>query len=315
MVESSYTDLVTKYGGMKPAARATGLSFGKIQRGFHKETRQLERPIKPRIEQTYVTPKYIKPNIVKTLAIFDPHDDPRIAKDRFKWMGYHAKHGGYDRIVCGGDVADLLSLCSHVKNESFNGRFKGTFQDDLTSLNEALGLFQSESGGMRVDGVLGNHDIRAKLYEGQNPETNGTMHHALMNVFSSNNWHMLEYGKRITHEGVDYLHTPFVKGSGTKPMGGKTLMQRQAQRILRPMVFGHNHMFGCYTEEKDDGEGGNVWMVNAPCSLPHGFIFDYVGDAPSGWSYGVVSVKTVNQKIIGVDMVSMVELQAEWEAR
>lgn len=230
-------------------------------------------------------------------------------------MGYHAKHGGYSHIVHGGDVFDLLSLCSHVKNDSHAGRFKGTFQDDLVSGNDALGCFQQESGNMPVYGIMGNHDWRAKLYEGTNPETNGTMHHALMSVFKSNNWHMEDYGKRITREGVDYLHTPFQKGSGTKPMSGKTLMQRQAQRIVRPMVFGHNHMYGAYTEEKDDGEGGNVWMINAPCSLPQGFIFDYVGDAPSGWSYGVVCVKTLDQKVIGVDMISMVELQAEFESR
>lgn len=92
-------------------------------------------------------------------------------------------------------------------------------------------------------------------------------------------------------------------------------MSRQAKRIVRPMVFGHNHMMGVYTEEKDDGEHGNVWMVNVPCSLPQGFVFDYVGDSPSGWSYGVMSITTLEEKIISVKMISMIELQAEWEAR
>ncbi len=312
---TTYRDLVEKYGGMKPAARATGISFGKIQRGFHKENKQLDRPITQRVESTYSHPAYVKPKLVKTLAIFDSHDDPRIDKDRFRWMGYHAKHGGYSHIVHGGDVFDLLSLCSHVKNESYGGRFKGTFHDDIVSGNDALGCFQQESGNIPVFGILGNHDIRAKIYESEHPETNGTMHHALMNVFKSNNWHMEDYGKRLTIEGVDYIHTPFAKGSGTKPLGGQNIMARQAKRIVRPMVFGHNHMWGVYTEEKDDGNHGNVTMINVPCSLPHGFVFDYVGDSPSGWSYGVFEIVTLDGKIVGAKLHSMLELQMHWESR
>ena len=312
----SFRDLVEKYGGMKPAARATGLSFGKIQRGVNREKRQLEKKMIPRLE---VLPEpeqpYTKPNLKHTLFITDSHDDPKIPKDRFKWMGYHAKHGNYDHIVHGGDVLDLQSLCSHVKNETFTGRFKGTYQDDLSSFNEALGLFQQESGNRKVIGVLGNHDIRAKIYENLNPETQGTMHHALMRVFETNNWHMLEYGHRLTVEGVDYIHTPFAKGSGTKPLGGQNIMARQAKRIVRSMAFGHNHMAGVYTEDKDDGAHGNVWMINGPCSLPQGFMFDYVGESPSGWSYGVTRVTTLDERVISVKFFSMTELQAEWEAR
>jgi predicted phosphodiesterase len=310
---TTYRELVEKYGGMKPAARATGLSFGKIQRGIRKEENQLDKFV--RQECFYETPPYIKPNLVKTLVISDTHDDPRIAKDRWRWMGYHAKKYQYDHIIHLGDVLDLLSLCDHVRNDSHGGRFKGTYQDDLASLNESLGLFQSESGNIPVYGVLGNHDIRAKTYENRFPETNGTLHHMLMQVFKSNNWHMKEYGERLTVEGVDYIHTPFAKGSGTKPLGGQNIMARQAKRIVRPMAFGHNHMRGVYTEDKDDGEHGNVWMINVPCSLPQGYVFDYVGDSPSGWSYGVLSITTMGEKILSDKMYSMIELQKDWEER
>ncbi len=311
----SYRDLLDKYPSIREASRQTGIPYTTLQNNLKRELKQIEKPIMPRVSTQYIQEPYVQPILKRTLAIADTHDDPNIPKDRFKWMGYHAKHGKYDHVIHLGDVADLLSLCTHVPNESYHGRFKGTYQDDLTSLNESLGLFQSESGNIPVYGVLGNHDIRAKLYETKYPETNGTMHHALMRVFESNNWHMKEYGQRMTVEGVDYIHTPFAKGSGTKPLGGQNIMSRQAKRIVRPMVFGHNHMRGVYTEEKDDGEHGNVVMINVPCSLPQGFVFDYVGDSPSGWSYGVYEIVTLDGKIIAEKLHSMIELQIEWEAR
>lgn len=205
----SYRELLDKYPSMREASRQTGIPYTTLQNNIKRELRQLEKPILPRVSTPYIQAPYVQPKLKKILAIYDTHDDPNIPKDRFRWMGYHAKHGRYDHIIHGGDLVDFLSLCTHVPNESYHGRFKGTYQDDLSSLNEALGLFQSESGNIPVRGVLGNHDIRAKLYETKFPETNGTMHHAFERVLKANNWDMLDYGRRLTVEGVDFLHTPF----------------------------------------------------------------------------------------------------------
>lgn len=248
--------------------------------------------------------------VKRFMVMSDTHDAPNISKDRFSWMGHWAKINNYDYVVHCGDVADLESLCTHVGNETYNGRFKGTIEQDFTSLKEALEAFKTASGGLTVRGVLGNHDWRPWFFADRNPELYGFIQHAFTDMFIKAGWDMLPYGDRLTIDGVDFIHTPMQKGSNKKPMGGETLMQRYAKRIRRPVCFGHNHMSGVYTEHKDDG--GKVTLINVPCSLPQGYLPAYTKGSPTGWTYGIYELTVRGGDIIGHRLISMVELEAAY---
>jgi predicted phosphodiesterase len=248
----------------------------------------------------------------RIFVMSDTHDEPDLPKDRFAWMGHWAKKYDYDHVIHCGDVADLQSLCSHVGNETYNGRFKGTIEADFASLKTALKTFNDASGGMPVKGVMGNHDHRPWYFADRNPELFGFVQAVYKDIFVQAGWDMALYGSRLTVDGVDFIHTPMQKGSKHKPMGGETLMQRYAKRVRRPVCFGHNHMDGTYSEHKDDGVGGKLTIINVPCSLPQGHIPSYAKDSPTGWSYGVYELTVMNGDIIGHRLISMVELEAEY---
>lgn len=250
------------------------------------------------------------PKLEKTVIVLpDLHDAPGLCQDRFKWIGQYLNDEQPDAVINIGDTADLESLCSHVKNESWEGKFKPSFLSDLESLNKSLELinqhYKPENKPVRHI-TLGNHEHRAWTFVSANPEMYGVQD-LLTKTLEQNGWTWSKYGEYFTYENVDFTHVPFGSGMG-KPIGGKTAMQRIANESIRDLVFGHTHRFGYFTTPKL-GPDRKVTVVNVGCGLPWGKVQDYARLASTGWWWGIVKLSIKDGAINGFEQIPMYQLE------
>ncbi len=84
---------------------------------------------------------------LKVCAIGDVHDAPDIPKDRARWLGRWVADTRPDVVVQIGDIATLDSLNSHVSNETYTGRAKPVFEEDMASLKEFMAAYDEGRGG------------------------------------------------------------------------------------------------------------------------------------------------------------------------
>jgi hypothetical protein len=305
-LETAAIAAVERYGGYRPASRATGISESTLRdrvkrakEGFvpppHKITsygqilegiRSLVKA-KPRmsIRADVEKPVIERSEYIRCLDIGDTHDHPKRNKDRFYWMGCLAREQKVDYINHIGDFADFDSLNSHVKNETYNGRFKPTFEQDLASLRLALAEFERGLEGYDCPKhiTFGNHEHRAWRFEDNNPEIYGMMQHAITSIFEEFGWTWTKYGEWHFISGVGYTHCPF--NSMGKPYGGKTQHSRVAADTNHDVVMGHSHQQQQFRAAKLNHE--DVTIINLGCALPQGEYEDYAELSNGGWWWGV----------------------------
>ena len=247
--------------------------------------------------------------ITRVLAIGDLHDDPYIAKDRFRWIGRMIADTAPDRVVQIGDICDLESLSFHSPNDSDSGRYKPRFMADLASLREALDeMFEPVrrmSAAPRFDLTLGNHENRIWRFEETAPETAGMLQRDFMVLVSGYGIAAHKYGAWLRIGGIGFTHAPFsVMG---KPIGGMTAAQTVARQATFDVVQGHTHKFQHITSPKV-GDDERVTVVDLGCALPQGHVQPYAKHTMTGWTWGVVELLIRAGRIQGVNQVPMFEV-------
>lgn len=246
---------------------------------------------------------------IKILVIGDAHDHPNIPKDRFRWMGKFAAAERPDVIVQIGDFATLDSLNSHIPDETFAGRLKGTFLDDLASLTEAMGEFNTAlpSGyAPRKWVTLGNHEERIWRSEDNAPHVAGMMVQAFTDVLDRHKWGWSRFGAYEFIGGVGFTHVPLSEMG--RPMGGKTSELRISNELCYSLVFGHTHKRRSWRAAKL-GPFQHVTVINAGCALPYGHTEDFAKHHLTGWSWGVDLLTIQGSHIIDENFVSMLDLE------
>lgn len=252
----------------------------------------------------------MKQKVKRVVVLPDLHDDPSLSKDRFKWIGKYLTHEQPDAVIGIGDTADFESLCSHVKNESFQGKFKPSFLKDLASLNEALALLNKHYKPKNKPFkhiTLGNHEHRVWTFCDDNPEMFG-MQDLLTDVLKNNGWNYSKYGEYVNYSGVDFTHVPF------NSMGRPTSSLNQiANKSNRDIVFGHTHRFD-YISAAKFGNNKKITVVNVGCGLPWGHVQGYAKLSSTGWWWGVVMLTIYKGRIEAISMVPMFELEERFGA-
>ena len=297
----SLRDLVAQHGSKAAAARALGWPVTTFKDRLAAESRgepitveaitEAYRPAAPDIGPRE-TPKYrvIAPEgkFLRVLAIGDSHDHPGIPdKSRFSLMGRYAAQEQPDVIVHIGDFLDLHSLCSHTREDTYAGKGKPSFQQDIDSAAEAMAAFEAElPAGYRPRKhiTLGNHEDRAWRYENANPATVGQLTGQVENLFESHGWTHQRFGHWTLCGGVLFTHVPrTIMG---RPVGGKTVENTIANDSTRSLVFGHTHRFNTVRRAKY-GYNHGVTVVNVGTSMPPGYVADYAEGLPTAISYGI----------------------------
>lgn len=293
------------------AAKQLGLSAATVRRYLREQrTRQAHGVVN--IEKYYTVYADVLPEgeEVHVLAIGDMHDDPRLDKQRFGWIGQLACERAPDAIIQIGDIATFDSLCRYDDNSSYRGKSKPLFMDDIASLREALETFDEGLGDFvpKIKHItLGNHEDRIESFSDRHPEIYGMMSGEFLDLLNKYNWTYSPFGKIIFIAGVGFTHVPLNEMG--KPYGGKTAETQIANDITHDIVLGHSHRNRVHTGAKI-GDGKFVRVVNLGSALPSGHIEGYAKHSATGWSYGVYWLTIKDRHIASWEFISMDDLEA-----
>ena len=247
--------------------------------------------------------------VLRGIAIGDTHDDPRIPKDRFYWLGKLAADTKADFVIQIGDFITLDSLCRYIDNASYEARKTPLYLHDMQSQEEALSAFDKGLGKFKPKIkhiTLGNHEDRVESWSNRHPEIYGIMSGMMLDNFAKHGWTVSEFGQMYYIGGVGFVHVPLNEMG--KPYGGKTAESRVANDALHDVVFGHSHRNRVYTASKV-GDGQHLRIINLGCALPEGHVEKYAKHSSTGWTYGAYELEIADGHITDWNFVSMNNLE------
>lgn len=268
-----------------------------------------KREIKPRVRASAgKSPELEEVSKIRVLWFTDAHNQPDMPLDRFLWLAAFVNDTKPDILIDGGDFDDLNSLCGYERNETWQGRFKPAFMDDLAASQEARELLESKiTHACKKHFILGNHEDRLWSFENRNPEVYGMMQHAYLEIHK--NWQITPYKGYLDIGGVDFTHVPM---SGmNKPYGGARAAVNVAAKSVRDICFGHTHTYG-YWEESKLGPNRSTTAICGGCFMPDKYIPKYAQGSAKGYWYGAHIVTISEGRIIGHTPVTMRELKERY---
>ena len=257
------------------------------------------------------------PGPYTVVVLGDAHDDPRLDKHRFFYMGRYIRQVEPDAVVQIGDFATLDSMCKYPP-VSFNEMYGRpiTITEDLESFNNALQALKEGMGdfeppyGKAV--TLGNHE--ARMFSGairaqeQRAGFGDLAFSSYCKLLQAYGWTITDYGDFIFLGGVGFTHAPFTKMG--RPYGGKTAERQVASASRFDIVMGHSHEHKVATEPKIGGDWNRV--INAGCTLPEGYVENYAKHSNHGWSHGVLRVHIRDGHIKDYNWTTMEVLEANY---
>ncbi len=266
--------------------------------------------VRPQVRPIYRISQQRPDGLGKTrvLAIGDAHDSPRLPdKSRFRWFGAYAADSRPDIVLSIGDLASLDSLCSYERNDTYRGKSKPTFGEDMASLRLALDAFKEGVNGYRPELhiTLGNHEDRIVSFSDRTPEVYGMLTDNLHTVLTDKGWSYSPFGAHHYIGGVAFTHVP-LNGLG-KPYGGMHAENQIARDSLCDVVYGHSHKKVNKDYPKLDGR--KLTILNLACALPQGHVEDYAKHSLTGWDWGIYDLEIQHGHIQKAHWVPMAELQ------
>lgn len=322
-MEIDYVAAYEEFKSFKKAADAFGLPKTTFQDRYNRQKKQ--EPFKKlgiksieeyasvhrQKEQPIQTPppKPLREKITTIVYFTDAHNQPCLPKDRFYWLSSYINDKAPDYIIDGGDFDDLQSLCRHERNDSWKGRFKPAFQDDLEAANEARQILHENIKIPAAKYVtLGNHEARLYDFENANPEIYGMMQHAYEDILLKYGWGITPYRSYKTIDNVDFTHVPM--NGMNKPVGGKNPCNIISRDSTHDICFGHTHAKGFQENHKLGGR--SVIAFNGGCFMPNGYVPDYAKDSQKRFWYGCHFLKIINGRLNVSESKTMLELEQEY---
>ena len=292
-------------------------SLGIPRSTFHDWKKRAEKiGIKPRVRVTAesVVDKKVKMNLKQRpltgVYFCDAHNQPKLDKERFRWLGRFINDVQPDVVIDGGDFDDFPSLCSHERNDTWTGKFKPSFREDIEHSREAHDILDQEIKCEVVKHkTLGNHEHRLWDFEDRNPEVYGMMQHAYTELVTSYGWNLTPYRDYLTIDGIDFTHAP--QSYARKPVGGKNVINTVGRESVRSVVFGHTHKKGEMLVPKMGPDRG-ITIFNGGCYFPEDYRPDYARGGDTNYWHGAHKFTIENGKI-NIKSYAIGELRAAYE--
>jgi predicted MPP superfamily phosphohydrolase len=306
-----YHDAVILHGSQHKAAIALGLKETTFKDRLRKERKaqSVAQTISTRAEKipSYTPPPPSDSPFTKILYFTDAHNQPGMSQDRFVWLARLANHERPDIILDGGDGDDFNSLCTHERDETYQGKLKPLLAKDLEHCASARKLFSDTlTHKCRKVITLGNHEARLWTYENNNPAIWGMATGIYTDILTATGWEYHKYGAYVDIAGIKATHVPFnVMG---KPVGGETACKQIADKSLRDVVFGHTHKLDVWNSAKF-GDSISVTAFNGGCFMPDGYVPAYSQDTRKEFWYGAHIIMVRNGRIKSIKSWHMSELE------
>lgn len=292
---------------MKKTAEILGLAYSTVNHRLHTADK---RGIKPRVRVSGgKKQEEAQPEKIRVVWFTDAHNQPDMPLDRFLWLAAFINDQKPDVLIDGGDFDDLNSLCGYERNETWQGKFKPAFLDDLAASQEAREVLEAKiTHPCKKHFILGNHEDRLWSFENRNPEVYGMMQHAYLEIH--NNWKITPYKAYLDVDGVDFTHVPM---SGlNKPFGGARAAVNVAAKSVRDVCFGHTHTYG-YWEESKLGPNRSTTAICGGCFMPDKYVPKYAQGSAKGYWYGAHTITISEGRIISHTPITMRELMERYK--
>lgn len=248
------------------------------------------------------------------LVFFDLHTSPDDDFLRHKALGNMILEERPNNLISGGDFLSLDSC-------SFYDKVKACSMDDDRRASETahehifgpLHKFNKKrkkapNGGMSTYFLRGNHELRMDRVEELEPSGFASLvdYDEIMAPYSY--WdERIQYGDGITVNDIYYTHIPL--GKTGRPMS-QTMIARQTKGHI---CYGHTHSFDVKTVPQIADQNSVRMIMNAPALLPQNQKEHYCKMSTTGWSYGLLRMRTHGpDQIPSYDYISTEELISQY---
>ena len=211
------------------------------------------------------------------LVIPDPHDQPEIAKDRFRWLGNLIIDRQPDAIVHLGDGLSMDSLSEYDEGTiASEGR---RYKDDIESFLEAQSLILEPTEKYnrtqtrkkkilykpRKVYCMGNHEQRISKAVFKNPKLEGVISFKDLEL-EQNGWEVFPMTDPADVYGIAFSHF-FTSGIMGRPISGVHHAASLVQKNYCSTVVGHSHDRSFW--ENTDCFGIKIFGLVAGCYFDH----------------------------------------------
>ena len=292
-----------KHGTMEKAAKSLGMA----RETYRCKLRQAQAAL-PESTSLTGTGKLKILNVNATIVYFtDAHNQPSLPLDRFLWLSRFVDDVNPEFLVDGGDFDDLQSLCAHERNDTWKGKFKPAFQDELEHSNAARQLlYENIKSPCAKYVTFGNHEQRLFDFENNNPEIYGMMQHAYLDILDKYGWGVTMYRDYKTVADIDFTHVPMTMMN--RPVGGKNPCNIVSRDSIKDVCFGHTHGLGLQVNHKL-GPSRSVTAFNGGCFMPDGYVPSYAKGSQKHFWYGAHVLQSINGRLHIRESITMKELK------
>jgi hypothetical protein len=248
----------------------------------------------------------------RVVVLGDSHWKPGMDFQHFKWIGRYITENQPENVVHIGDAFDFESCEFHTAPGSATHSRRPSFSEDIAAGEEALHIYSKELGVGEIphDIVLGNHEYRVWRYEEAAPNLKDVLTLQLEQFFARYRWKTHEYRKWLFFEGVGITHAP--QTIMQKPVGGKYPENSIGRDATFSIVFGHTHRWNHVTVPKI-GDNNSITVTNVGCSMPYGYLAQYVNGATSGYTYGIADLTLRSGRVESASFISMHDLERRYK--
>jgi hypothetical protein len=248
----------------------------------------------------------------RVVVLGDSHWKPGMDFQHFKWIGRYITENQPENVVHIGDAFDFESCEFHTAPGSATHSRRPSFSEDIAAGEEALHVYSKELGVGEIphDIVLGNHEYRVWRYEEAAPNLKDVLTLQLEQFFARYRWKTHEYRKWLFFEGVGITHAP--QTIMQKPVGGKYPENSIGRDATFSIVFGHTHRWNHVTVPKI-GDNNSITVTNVGCSMPYGYLAQYVNGATSGYTYGIADLTLRSGRVESASFISMHDLERRYK--
>ena len=267
-------ELVTRYGGLRKAARASGINRSTLSDRLQEARRRFGEGVPasapPKVEVIRsVSADSLKRALPRRhLIIPDTQIRADVPTDHLHWIGLAIVEYRPDVIVHLGDHWDFASLNSHEKPGSApleNRRY----QDDVKSGNDGFELLcrpmeeEYRRSGWRPEKhyLMGNHDIRPDRVASDEPRLIGTL---TSDHCNTRDWIRHPYLEIATIDDILYSHF-FQSSHSNRAIGGS--IPNKISKI--GSSFCHGHVQGLDMGTKMMANGKTLWGASCGSAYLH----------------------------------------------
>lgn len=243
----------------------------------------------------------------------DNHCLPEQNNDRAEWLAKLALDLKPDVIICGGDSADMSSLCSYDRGtKNFIGRnYKKDIEAHLDFTDRLMTpLRKTKKKLPRRVFIEGNHENRIKRAIQYQPELEGAISFKDLCIGDYYD-ECIEYTRGtpgiVTIDGVTYAHY-FVTGVSGKPTSSSAPAGLSLSKSLGSITQGHSHVLDYAT--RPTVLGNRLHSLVGGCFMTERL--EWAGTVNELWWSGCFIKREVSAGNYDLEMVSIERLKKEY---